>query len=129
MTNPKAGLAIRASFLIALYLLSSRHNADAATNRLSAAQQKKLEAREKAIKMAKMKASGQDVVGMTKEAAELRSYELRKKKKKGILKRKEASLAQVLFPGASPEEYVAGERIPAFVELVESKKTQLPFEY
>jgi transmembrane 9 superfamily protein 2/4 len=45
------------------------------------------------------------------------------------LKKREVSLAQVLFPGASPEEYSAGEQLPAFVDLVESKKTQLPFEY
>eukprot|EP00970_Alexandrium_tamarense_P004271 scaffold715_cov192-Alexandrium_tamarense.AAC.26 len=76
-----------------------------------------------------MKAAGQDQVSMTKEAAELRSYELRKKKKKGLLKRREASLAQVLFPGASPEEYMDGEPVPSFAELVQSKKTQLPFKY
>lgn len=91
--------------------------------------EKKVEAREKAVKFANMKAAGQDQVSMTKEAAELRSYELRKKKRKGILRKKEASLAQVLFPGASPEEYGDHEPVPAFVELVESKKTQLPFEF
>src|SRR5210317_2045072 len=85
--------------------------------------------REKAMKFAKMKAEGQDQIGMTKEAAELRSYELRKKKKKGLLRRKEASLAQVLFPGASPEDYQQGEPVPAFVEQVESKRTHLPFEF
>ncbi|KAL7426788.1 hypothetical protein ACHAXM_001595, partial [Skeletonema potamos] len=66
---------------------------------------------------------------MTKEAAELRSYELRKKKKTGLFRRKEASLAQVLFPGVCPEEYSDNEPIPAFVELVESQKTHLPFQY
>ena len=79
--------------------------------------------------MANIKAAGQDHVGMTKEAAELRSYELRKKKTKGLIKKREVSLAQVLFPGASPEEYMDGEPLPAFVDVVESKKTQLPFEY
>lgn len=91
--------------------------------------EQKVEAREQAVKFANMKAAGQDQVSMTKEAAELRSYELRNKKKKGLLKRRDASLAQVLFPGASPEEYSDHEPVPAFVELVESKKTQLPFEY
>eukprot|EP00956_Cyclotella_meneghiniana_P000026 scaffold49_cov73-Cyclotella_meneghiniana.AAC.4 len=85
--------------------------------------------REIAQKMANMKAAGQDQVGMTKEAAELRSYELRKKKMKGLIRKREASLTQVLFPGASPEEYMDGEPLPAFVEAVESKKTQLPFKY
>lgn len=91
--------------------------------------EQKVEAREQAVKFANMKAAGQDQVSMTKEAAELRSYELRNKKKKGLLKRRDASLAQVLFPGASPEEYSDHEPVPAFVDLVESKKTQLPFEY
>eukprot|EP00581_Thalassiosira_minuscula_P007145 CAMPEP_0183703914 /NCGR_PEP_ID=MMETSP0737-20130205/1458_1 /TAXON_ID=385413 /ORGANISM="Thalassiosira miniscula, Strain CCMP1093" /LENGTH=721 /DNA_ID=CAMNT_0025930717 /DNA_START=27 /DNA_END=2192 /DNA_ORIENTATION=+ len=91
--------------------------------------QRKAEDREKAVKMANLKAAGQDQVSMTKEAAELRSYELRKKKRKGLLRKKEASLAHVLFPGASPEEYGDREPVPAFVELVESKKTQLPFEF
>ncbi|KAL7501770.1 hypothetical protein ACHAWX_000351, partial [Stephanocyclus meneghinianus] len=87
------------------------------------------EKREEALKFANMKAAGQDHVSMTKEAAELRSYELRKKKTKGFLKKREVSLAQVLFPGASPEAYSDSEQLPAFVDLVESKKTQLPFEY
>ena len=41
--------------------------------------QRKVDAKEKAVKFANMKAAGQDQVSMTKEAAELRSYELRKK--------------------------------------------------
>eukprot|EP00986_Skeletonema_menzelii_P012542 scaffold6954_cov144-Skeletonema_menzelii.AAC.3 len=92
-------------------------------------QERKRIEREKAIKFENLKAAGQDDVSMTKEAAELRSYELRKKKKKGLFRRKEASLAQVLFPGVSPEEYSDNEPIPAFVELVDSEKTQLPFQY
>jgi len=96
--------------------------------KVSFRERKRIE-RERAIKFANLKASGQDDVSMTKEAAELRSYELRKKKKKGLFRRKEASLAQVLFPGVSPEEYNDNEPIPAFVELVDSQKTQLPFQY
>ena len=114
---------IQAAMLLIL-LLSSNAAGEKQTRK-----QKKVEAREKAVKFANMKAAGQDQVSMTKEAAELRSYELRKKKRNGILKRREASLAQVLFPGASPEEYSDQEPVPAFVELVESKKTQLPFEF
>ncbi|KAL7452665.1 hypothetical protein ACHAWC_008152, partial [Mediolabrus comicus] len=85
-------------------------------NKVSFRERKRIE-REKAIKFANIKASGQDDVSMTKEAAELRSYELRKKKKKGLFRR------------VSPEEYKNNEPIPAFVELVESQKTQLPFQY
>jgi len=121
--------------ILALTLLLSASSADAAgagtrkKKKGPTRAERKVDAREKAVKFANMKAAGQDQVSMTREAAELRSYELRKKKRKGLLKRKEASLAQVLFPGASPEEYNDNEPVPAFVELVESKKTQLPFEY
>ncbi|KAL7465126.1 hypothetical protein ACHAXS_005457 [Conticribra weissflogii] len=121
------GTLTRLSLLAALFFLALTAPSTSAGR--ADRKQKKIEEREKAIKMANMKAAGQDVVGMTKEAAELRSYELRNKKKKGLLKRREASLAQVLFPGASPEEYGLGEAVPAFAELVESKKTQLPFEF
>ena len=96
--------------------------------KLSFRERKRIE-REKAIKFANLKAMGQDDVSMTKEAAELRSYELRKKKKKGLFRRKEASLAQVLFPGASPEEYSEREPVPSFVEQAESKRTHLPFDF
>eukprot|EP00571_Detonula_confervacea_P004023 CAMPEP_0172328526 /NCGR_PEP_ID=MMETSP1058-20130122/60391_1 /TAXON_ID=83371 /ORGANISM="Detonula confervacea, Strain CCMP 353" /LENGTH=726 /DNA_ID=CAMNT_0013045643 /DNA_START=99 /DNA_END=2279 /DNA_ORIENTATION=+ len=117
--------------LLLTALLSSPNNVVEAADKPNkpGRKQRKVDAREKAVKFANMKAAGQDQVSMTKEAAELRSYELRKKKKKGLLKRREASLAQVLFPGASPEQYSANEPVPAFVDLVESKKTQLPFEF
>ena len=115
--------------LLLSLLLASASDVTLAKKKGPTRAEKKVAQKEKAVKMANMKAAGQDQVSMTKEAAELRSYELRKKKRKGLLKRREASLAQVLFPGASPEEYNESEPIPAFVELVESKKTQLPFEY
>eukprot|EP00956_Cyclotella_meneghiniana_P000025 scaffold49_cov73-Cyclotella_meneghiniana.AAC.3 len=99
------------------------------TNNATARGPTKDERRREAQKFANMRASGQDHVSMTKEAAELRSYELRKKKMKGLIQKREVSLAQVLFPGASPEEYMDGEPLPAFVDVVESRKTQLPFEY
>ena len=66
--------------------------------------------------------------GKTKEATMMRDYKLRKKKRKGVLRKKPASLAQVLFPGVSPEEYAEFEQIWMYTDLVESKKTQVPFE-
>jgi transmembrane 9 superfamily protein 2/4 len=125
----------------ALLLLLSSSNAAAAANKKGpppkkappqpkmTRAEKKAANKELAQKMANLKAAGQDTVSMTKEAAELRAYELRKKKTKGLIRKREASLAQVLFPGASPEEYNYSEPVPAFVEVVESKKTQLPFKY
>lgn len=50
------------------------------------------------------------------------------KKRIGSFRRKE-DLTSILFPGASPEEYKAGEEIPIWVDLVDSKKTHLPYQY
>jgi len=44
-------------------------------------------------------------------------------------KKQDTSLASVLFPGVAPEEYSPGENLPVWVEMVESKKTQVPFHY
>lgn len=64
---------------------------------------------------------------MTQEAADLRSQHI--SKKRPLLAKKSDSLQGLLFPGMTPEEYSPGDRIPAFVELVESRKTQLPVNY
>jgi transmembrane 9 superfamily protein 2/4 len=70
-----------------------------------------------------------DEVSNTKESAMLRDYRLRHKKRKGLLRKRERSLAEVLFPGVSPQDYKAPEVMDVYVDLVESKKTQVPFEY
>lgn len=72
---------------------------------------------------------GGDEVSNTPEAAMLRNYRLRNKKKKGLLRKRNASLSQILFPGVSPESYLLGEPIWIYADLVESKKTQVPYEY
>jgi len=59
----------------------------------------------------------------------MRAYEMRKKKKKGFLVKKEKSLSSVLFPGVSPVEYEDSEPVPIFAELVESRKTQVPYKF
>ena len=76
-----------------------------------------------------LRKQGFDEVSNTREAAMLRNYRLRNKKKRGFLRKKEASLAAVLFPGVSPEEYDDGEQIWVYADLVESKKTQVPYEF
>eukprot|EP00529_Nitzschia_sp_RCC80_P009737 CAMPEP_0113523676 /NCGR_PEP_ID=MMETSP0014_2-20120614/45826_1 /TAXON_ID=2857 /ORGANISM="Nitzschia sp." /LENGTH=772 /DNA_ID=CAMNT_0000421769 /DNA_START=109 /DNA_END=2427 /DNA_ORIENTATION=- /assembly_acc=CAM_ASM_000159 len=76
-----------------------------------------------------MRRKGVDEISNTAEAAMLRNYRLRNKKRKGLIRKKEASLSQILFPGVSPEEYMAGERIWIYADLVESKKTQVPYEF
>lgn len=76
-----------------------------------------------------LRRKGVDEISNTAEAAMLRNYRLRNKKRKGLIRKKEASLAQILFPGVSPEEYMPGERIWIYADLVESKKTQVPYEF
>jgi transmembrane 9 superfamily protein 2/4 len=75
-----------------------------------------------------LRQKGFDEVSNTKEAHMLRQYRLRNKKKRGVLRKRESSLAQVLFPGVSPEQYSLGEQVWMYTDLVESKKTQVPFE-
>jgi len=75
-----------------------------------------------------LREKGFDEVSNTKEAHMLRQYRLRNKKKRGMFRKKESSLTHILFPGVSPEEYNPGEQIWMYTDLVESKKTQVPFE-
>jgi len=68
---------------------------------------------------------------MTKE--DLKNFvdetNLRKRKTKGVFRKREATLSQILFPGVAPEEYVDKEPLQIMVDLVDSGKTNLPFEY
>ena len=77
----------------------------------------------------KKRAEGQDEVSNTEEAAALRAYRLRSKKRKGLIRKREASLAEVLFPGVAPNEYNIGESIYIYTDLIDSRKTPIPFEY
>jgi len=54
---------------------------------------------------------------------------LRKRKQKGFIRKRETSLSQILFPGVAPAEYQMGSTIHVMVDLVDSRKTHLPFEY
>jgi transmembrane 9 superfamily protein 2/4 len=86
-------------------------------------------AKEEAERYADLRRQGQDEVSHTVEAAALRKYQLRKKKRKGLLRKREADLASVLFPGVSPELFSPSEEVLMFTDLVNSKKTQVPFEF
>jgi hypothetical protein len=77
----------------------------------------------------KLRADGQDEVGHTEEAALMRKYQLRNKMRKGIFRKKHSDLASILFPGVSPETYSEGEEVMMYTDLVNSKKTQVPFEF
>jgi len=91
--------------------------------------EKKALAKAEAAKYIELKKQGFDEVSHTEEAAKMRSYKLRSRKHKGIFRKREADLTSVLFPGVSPQEYVIDEPIVAYADLVESRKTQVPFEY
>ena len=116
---------------LALLLTGAAINvADAAVPRpLKARRERKEKAAEVAEQMNQMKQDGVDIVSNDKQSALLRSYELRKKKTRGILRKRQTSLSSILFPGVSPEEYPNNEQIPIYVDLVESRKTQVPFEF
>ena len=82
-----------------------------------------------AEKYMEMRLRGFDEVSHTDEAAAMRNYQLRKKKRKGLRRNEEASLASVLFPGVSPQEYANKEEVIMYTDLVSSQRTQVPFEY
>jgi transmembrane 9 superfamily protein 2/4 len=96
--------------------------------RLSRAELREQEAAA-AEKYAMLRSQGADEVSHTAEAAAMRKYQLRKKKVHGILRRRETDLASILFPGVSPELYADGEEVLMYTDLVNSKKTQVPFEF
>ncbi|GKY98223.1 hypothetical protein MPSEU_000780000 [Mayamaea pseudoterrestris] len=76
-----------------------------------------------------LRESGVSEVDHTKEAAALRSYQLRKKKRKGLLRKRESNLADILFPGVTPELYQQSEEVYIVTDMVTSKKTHVPFEF
>ena len=96
-----AKIILRAALLLSVCLLlnpvdagfrkkehgDERRAQESSSKRRPGRKERKRIEREKAVKYAQMKADGQDQISMTKEAAELRSYELRKKKKKGLFRR------------------------------------------
>lgn len=96
--------------------------------RLNLRERKELRSAEKA-KYIQLRSAGADEVSNTKEAAALRAYKLRAKKRKGLIRKREASLAEVLFPGVAPNNYMEKEPIWMNVDLVDSRKTPIPYEY
>lgn len=107
--------------------VSAVDDGEAASSRVSRTERKKI-AKELEAKYASLREDGVDEVSHTEDAAALRNYQLRKRKHKGILRR-QASLASVLFPGVSPEDYRDNEDVLMYTDLVTSKKTQVPFEF
>ena len=118
----------RAKLLVIFVGLHAFSSFASATARMT---RKELRAQESlaAEKYAMLRQQGADEVSHTAEAAAMRKYQLRKKKRRGILRRREKDLASVLFPGVSPELYEDREEVLMFTDLVNSKKTQVPFEF
>lgn len=61
--------------------------------------------------------------------AKLSANNLAKRKRKGILKKRDTTLAEVLFPGVAPVDYQPKLPIDIIVDTATSRKTQLPFAY
>jgi len=96
--------------------------------RLSLRERSEVKNAEKA-RYIELRQKGVDEVSNTAEAAALRNYRLRNKKRGGVFRKKEKSLGDVLFPGVSPEEYADDEPIAVYADLVESRKNPIPYEY
>jgi len=60
---------------------------------------------------------------------DLLAKNLRQRKKRGILKKREVSLASVLFPRVAPVEYPTGQEMSMYIDLVTSRQSNVPFEY
>lgn len=84
--------------------------------------------REEAQKYLELRKQGVDEVSHTEEAAAMRNYQLRKKKRIGWRK-KEASLADILFPGVAPNKFLDNEPIEIYTDMVSSKKTAVPYDF
>jgi len=98
-------------------------------NFLGRRKERKELAKAEAAKYVELRKKGFDEVSNTKEAAAMREYKLRKKKRKGVFRKKQKSLASILFPGMAPEEYDNVSHLYPIADFVHSKKTNIPFQY
>lgn len=97
-------------------------------HRLSHSESKIVRDFEKA-KFMQLKSQGFDEVSNTPESVAMRAYRLRKKKIKGLFRKRQVSIADVLFPGVSPQSYDDGEPMFVYADLVESSHNPIPYEY
>lgn len=99
-----------------------------AGKRLNRRERKELRSAERK-KYVELRQGGADEVSNTEQSIILRNYKLRNKKRKGLIRKRESSLAAILFPGVAPVSYVEGEPIAIYADLVESRKRPVPYEY
>jgi transmembrane 9 superfamily member 2/4 len=76
-----------------------------------------------------MRAQGADEVSNTPDSVALRNIRLRKKKRKGLFSLRQGSLSEILFPGATSNDYVENEPLAVYTDLVESRNDPVPYSY
>ena len=86
-------------------------------------------ARAAGVTMQSLKKAQQQGATLDEIKTRINANNLKKRKRKGLIKKREVTLAEVLFPGASPEEFAIGKSLDVIVDTVTSRKTQLPFAY
>ena len=69
-----------------------------------------------------MRMLGYNEVTNTEKSIMMRNYHLRNIKRRG-------SLSRIFFSDASPQEYQTMEKVSIYANLVNSKKTQIPYEF
>mmetsp|Transcript_7650 Transcript_7650/g.18733 ORF Transcript_7650/g.18733 Transcript_7650/m.18733 type:complete len:732 (-) Transcript_7650:43-2238(-) len=80
-------------------------------------------------KYEELRADGHVEVEHSVEAEFMRKYQLRNKRRKGVFRKKHKDWASILFPGVAPELYEDGAEVLMYTDLVNSKKTQVPFGF
>lgn len=130
-------LLVQQLLLLLLSLLSSCHAKDLpadlqaklkAGKRLTRTERKQVQEAEKA-RYIQLRKDGVDEVSHTEEAAALRNYRLRNKKRTGLLRKRVSTLADILFPGVAPNDYKEMEPLWIYADLVESRRTPIPYEF
>jgi transmembrane 9 superfamily member 2/4 len=76
-----------------------------------------------------MRAQGADEVSNTPVSVALRNFRLRKKKRKGLFSLRQGSLSEILFPGATSNDFVENEPLAVYTDLVESRNDPVPYSY
>jgi transmembrane 9 superfamily member 2/4 len=128
MTAATAPVLVSSSVLTKAGLTETTASKIKAGKRLNRRERKELRKIEQA-KYVELREAGADEVSNTKESITLRNYKLRNKKRKGLLRKRPSSLADILFPGVAAVAYTAGEPVAVYVDLVESRKRPVPYEY
>eukprot|EP00557_Chaetoceros_sp_GSL56_P010120 CAMPEP_0176481132 /NCGR_PEP_ID=MMETSP0200_2-20121128/2652_1 /TAXON_ID=947934 /ORGANISM="Chaetoceros sp., Strain GSL56" /LENGTH=732 /DNA_ID=CAMNT_0017877307 /DNA_START=212 /DNA_END=2410 /DNA_ORIENTATION=- len=86
-------------------------------------------ARAAGVSVETIKKAQSNGVSLDQIKARISANNLARRKQRGIFRKRETTLADVLFPGVSPKEYPMGKPMDVIVDTVTSKKTQLPFAY